>query len=91
MIATPFDVAAATAASPAARPRLFATVMLADVADVATERFIECGRISDWHGIFRCRYSAPFSQRYGVEKLLGGVKDLLLPGILLGMLDHQEE
>ena len=25
------------------------------------------------------------------EKLLGGVKDLLLPGILLGMLDHQEE
>ena len=36
-------------------------------------------------------YSALFSQRYGVEKLLGGVKDLLLPGILLGMLDHQEE
>ena len=28
---------------------------------------------------------------YGVEKLLGGVNDLLLPGILLGMLDHQEE
>ena len=25
------------------------------------------------------------------EKLLGGVKDLILPGILLGMLDHQEE
>ena len=37
------------------------------------------------------KYSALFSQRYGVEKLLGGVKDLLLPGILLGMLDHQEE
>ena len=39
----------------------------------------------------RVKYSALFSQRYGVEKLLGGVKDLLLPGILLGMLDHQEE
>ena len=37
------------------------------------------------------KYSALFSQRYGVEKLLGGVKDLLLPGILLGMLNHQEE
>ena len=37
------------------------------------------------------KYSALFSQRYGVEKLLVGVKDLLLPGILLGMLDHQEE
>ena len=26
-----------------------------------------------------------------LKKLLGGVKDLLLPGILLGMLDHREE